>query len=204
MLLIIEQMNLDVQSRAASTCLVPNKYDCHVLVEMLDEATGQWVLSDPTFGLIAHNASDNSIATLAQMQAAARDEAWSLITYEYLTPTGIMFAYNYYLDYPLLFVNTYVSGQQPPTLTLPADPDTITKYYVPVGSLAPPGAYGAYALQCPNGATSTSAVVDGVSRNLDCDATFGVSQIVLATTIVPQDSAVVLKPRRFVFPAWQF
>jgi hypothetical protein len=206
MMALIEQMNLEVKTRVANTCLIPNSYDCHTLVELLDEGTNRWVLSDPTFGLTPRNAGDNSIATLDDMRAAARSQAWNAISYEYLTTSGASFANYYYLDYPLLFVTTYVSGRpsDQPELSEPVDPQTLTKYYVPVGSLAPPGVYGAYALQCPVGAEQISPVINGTAQKLDCDPTLSATHTILATTIVPQDGAVVLQPQRFLFPSAAF
>jgi hypothetical protein len=206
MMALIEQMNLEVQTRVANTCLIPNTYDCHTLVELLDEGTHRWVLTDPTFGLTPRNASDNSIATLDDMRVAARSQDWNAISYEYLTTSGASFANYYYLDYPLLFVTTYVSGlpSDQPTLSEPVDPDTLTKYYVPVGSLAAPGVYGAYALQCPAGVVQITPVVNGTVQTLDCDPTLRATHTILATTIVSQDGAAVIQPQRFLFPSAAF
>jgi hypothetical protein len=204
MLLMITQMNLGVQARKANTCLVPNRYDCHTLVELFDATQGRWFLADPTFGLALHNAADGSGATLDDMRNATRSQNWNAITYEYLTATGESFAGLYYLDYPLLFVNTYISDSDPMALEGPVDPDTVSKFYQAVGSLAAPGKFGPYALQCGAGAAQASATVDGTSQSLDCDPTLGITHVFLATTVDPQDGAVLLSPIRVVFPGDAF
>ena len=204
MLLMITQMNLELRARRANTCLVPNRYDCHTLVELYDEGSGRWILADPTFGMAPHNAVDGSVATLDQMRAATRSQDWDAITYEFFTPTADSFANYYYLDYPLLFVNTYASDSSPLALSGPVDPDTVSTYYQPVGSLDAPGKFGPYALQCPAGAAQVTATVDGNSRTYDCDATLAVTHIFLATTVAPQDGAVLLAPIRVHFPPAAF
>lgn len=204
MLLMIAQMNLGVQARPAHTCLVTNLYDCHTLVELYDQTTGRWELIDPTFGLAPHNAADGSNATLDDMRNATRSENWNAITYEYLTPSGDSFASLYYLDYPLLFANTYLSGSDPLTLSEPVDPDTVTKFYQTVGPVVAPGQFGAYALQCPAGAAQATATVDGTSQTFDCDPTLAVTRVFLATTAESQGSAVLLAPIRVHFPPDSF
>jgi len=167
----------------------------HTLVEVLVD--GEWRVIDPEFVVIPHNAADGSYATADDMRAATRAKNWSALRYEWLTERGDFFARRYYLDYPLVFANTY--DQNHGTLKAPLDPDAVSKFYVPIGSLPPPGAYGVYALQCAPGAATATSVIDGTPKTFDCDAA-GIAHTTKATTDEPQGGEVVLQPQRFVFP----
>jgi hypothetical protein len=195
---LINASDLGVKARLAQTCLVPNSYDCHTLVELLDEATQRWVLVDPTFALAPHNAADGSRATLDDMRRSARQGDWQAITYEFLTPEGDQYVQDGYIDYPLYFDHTYVSGANPAQLSEPLDDSVVQRFYIPIGTLPPPGYFGVYAVQCADGAAAASTLVDGVPVTLPCP-TLGVSWLQLETTNVPTDGSVVLQPVRFVF-----
>ena len=193
---LIEASGLGVQARIAQTCMVPNRYDCHTLVELFEESTGRWILVDPTFGLAPRNASDGSHATLDDMRASARSGNWNAITYEFLTPEGDQYAQDGYMDYPLYFYNTFVSGADPARLT-EALFNPAERVYIPLGSLPAPGHSGVYALQCADGKTA-SAVINGNPVTLACPA-LGLTWLQWQTTDVPTDGSVVLQPLRFVF-----
>ena len=121
-----------------------------------------------------------------------RAKNWSAITYEFFTPDAEKWAQRNYLDWPLYFVNTYLYG----LLTVPALSD-LSGYYIPLGTLSTP-APGVYALQCPAGAVSASAIYDGTDVSYPCNQ--DVTRTRIGSTVMPDDGAVVLQPVRFVFP----
>jgi hypothetical protein len=193
---LVEASGLGVKARIAQTCMIPNRYDCHTLVELFEEASGRWVLVDPTFGLAPRNAADGSRATLDDMRRSVRGGYWNAITYEFLTPEGDRYAQDGYMDYPLYFYNTFVSGAVPARLGEELF-DPVARVYIPLGSLPPPGQTGIYALRCADG-QSANAVVNGVPVTLPCPA-LGVTWMQWQTTDLPSDGSVVLQPLRFVF-----
>src|SRR5262249_36074383 len=195
---LINASGLGIQARLAQTCMVPNTYDCHTLVELFDESSQKWVLVDPTFALAPHNASDGSRATLDDMRHSARTGDWQAITYEFLAPEGDLYAQDGYIDYPLYFDNTYVSEANPAQLSEPLDDTLVQRFYIPIGTLPPPGYRGVYAVQCADGASTASTILDGVPATLACP-TLGVSWLQIETSNVPTDGSVVLQPVRFVF-----
>jgi hypothetical protein len=98
-------------------------YDSHAVVEILDTDSGRWLVLDPTFGIETMNA-DGVPATAEEISAAARGRNWSLLSFRFLTPAGDSYARNYYLDYPLLYLNVYVGGS-----TTPVEPSvSLTPY----------------------------------------------------------------------------
>jgi hypothetical protein len=194
---LVNASALGVKARLAQACMVPNRYDCHTPVELFDESSQRWVLVDPTYALAPHNA-DGSRATLDDMRRSARTGDWQAITYEFLSPEGDQYAQDGYIDYPLYFDNTFVSGANPAELSQALDDTVVQRFYIPIGTLPPPGYRGVYALQCADGATTASAVIDGVPATLECP-TLGVSWLHIQTSDVPSDGSVVLQPVRFVF-----
>lgn len=189
------QTHTTVQARELAVAFSPDAYDSHSLVEVFVD--NDWRVVDPEFALIPHNTVDDSYATADDMRVATRAKNWSAIRYEWLTDRADFFVRRYYLDYPLVFEHTY--NQDHTTLKVALDPDFITKFYVPLGALPPPGAYGVYALQCAPGAIQATSIIDGVVKTFDCNSA-GIAHTVKATTDEPQGGEVVLEPQRFVFP----
>lgn len=199
-----QDMGLQVESRIQNVCLNPNSYDCHTLVELRDPGTQQWRALDPTFGLAPRRAVDGSPATATDISLAARAQGWNAISYAFLTDNGNEYVRNYYLDYPLLFVNVY--GDSAPAAA--AAPDlSIAGYFTPVASLPvyPASAYQSYAIQCATGIAAVDLVIDGSPINLRCDDGLeGISHVFLAGTIELGSSTApgsfqLLKPVRNSF-----
>jgi hypothetical protein len=112
-------------------------HDSHVVVEIFDTDSGRWLVLDPTFAIQTLNA-DGLPATAAEISEAARTRNWSLLSYNYLTPAGDLYARRYYLDYPLLYLNVYDGGS-----TSPVEPSvSLTPYLDYLGvSVADFGTY---------------------------------------------------------------
>ena len=190
---VLQQMNSQLQARRLDVAL---NLDGHTLVEMLDSVTQRWILLDPTFDLTVSRTVDDVLATAEDMSAATRSEHWSDITYQFLGPLDDYYVRNYYLDYPLLFVDLYragdqqVNGQGGPvalymeTVSLPA---STTQVYV-VGCLAN---------------QTAELLIDGVVTTVDCSGVDGMSAAFNAATVAAtaQTSASVTlyRPRRFLF-----
>jgi hypothetical protein len=132
--------------------------DNHVLVEVFRQDLGKWLVLDPTFGVTA-TTTNGSWATAQELIGATRSRSWNDISYLYLTDRGSQFVDEYYLDYPLLFLNSdaAVDRQSPASYLLPEA--------TPVS-----GAVTLYTLQCASQATSVTASIDGHIRDVSCGA----------------------------------
>jgi hypothetical protein len=86
-----------------------NYYDMHTLVELHNPEQQNWMLLDPTFSLSPRLTSNGLWATAEDISAASRSQSWGAINYNFLGVLGDTVARNYYLDYPLLYLNVYDS-----------------------------------------------------------------------------------------------
>jgi hypothetical protein len=84
-----------------------NYYDMHTLVELYNPEQQIWMLLDPTFSLAPQLAADGQWATAEDISVASRAHDWGAIAYNFLGALDDSVAQNYYLDYPLLFLNVY-------------------------------------------------------------------------------------------------
>jgi len=189
---LLQEQVPHVRAREVAGCLATNTYDCHTVAEVYDGEA--WRIVDPTFGWIPRN-PDGSGATRNDLHRAARAHAWASIAYQYVTAKADFYGRRNYLDWPLYWVDTY-DGEI--DLDDDADDAVALEFYVPLGSLPPPGAKGVYALQCAAGATSAAALWDGVELSYPCNQ--GVTHVRAASSVIPQEGAVLLQPVRFVFP----
>ena len=197
---MVQALGNGVQTRVSGTCFqphVPGGGDCHVVVELYDPTSGRWVIADPTFGLAPHNAADNSQATLDDMQTMARTKNWGAISYEFLTPQGAYWANNYYLDYPLLFVNVLSSCCADSPTVSPEDTTVLADYETLVPS--DPATRAVYNATCPPGSSSVSLTIDDAPVTLPCDSVIGMTVSFWATHVTAQPGAAVYTPLRNVF-----
>lgn len=191
LLALIAQQAPTVQAREFAACLVTNSYDCHSLIEVNE--SGRWVLVDPYFAIIPHNA-DGSGATAADMQSAVRSMNWRAISYEYLTEKGASFAHRNYLDWPTYFVNSYEIDNRDTLMLTEAPYSDVQRFYQPAGT-----GYGIYAVQCNPGADSAVATIDDKTITFPCDKATGMTRNVGVNTTVNTVDGVLVQPRRFVF-----
>ena len=175
-----------------------NSPNCHELVEILDSDQSRWITLDPTFGLYTLNASGEA-ASAEEISEAVRDQAFSSLSFVFLTPAGRAYATGYYLDYPLLFMDLYTVGsqsgfEQPP-------PASLEPFLDLIGSATDSPVSNFYSIQCAAGSTSATANWDGTVRTHPC--TNGYTQIFwgIKVSLVPGDNsaAAIWRPHRFVF-----
>jgi hypothetical protein len=107
---ILVAMNTGLPSRFLNVCMNPNFYDCHTLVQLSADGGLTWIPLDPTFDITMKRASDGNWAQPQDVSTATRTFAWSAINYVYLGPQTDAFLKGYYIDYPLLYLNTYEGG----------------------------------------------------------------------------------------------
>lgn len=192
LLKVLSDANVPLQTRWRGICF--NYPDCHELVEILDPDNQRWTTLDPTFGLYTLNSSGQP-ATVEEVSAAARSQAFSSLSYIYLTPAGRNYALSYYIDYPLLFLEVYQPGgtsafEQPAPLLQP--------YFDSEGDAVDGQYSGFYSIECAPGSDSVNAVVDGVSDTFTC--TNGFTPVTFAFTLTLQGTAAgIWSPHRFVF-----
>ena len=82
-----------------------NGVDVHTLVKIYDTDRADWIMLDPMFDLTMKRASDGDYATPQEISAATASQSWNSIQYVLLGSVGDYFARNYYIDYPLLYLN---------------------------------------------------------------------------------------------------
>jgi regulation of enolase protein 1 (concanavalin A-like superfamily) len=115
LLAILHQMNIAADQTAAHQPQIINIYfdalDGHTLVQFWDSADGYWIPLDATFDMAAVNAGTGQWASPQEIEAATQASDWSAISYASLGPAGFADANDYYLDYPLLWLNP--AGQSP-------------------------------------------------------------------------------------------
>jgi hypothetical protein len=105
------EMNGQLAAGPLFIALNPNTWDTHTLTEMFVPETQKWMLLDPTFDLTVKRASDGGWATAEDVSAATRGQQWGDVSYEFLGPLADYYARRYAIDYPLLYVNVYHTGQ---------------------------------------------------------------------------------------------
>jgi len=169
--------------------------DQHTLVEMLDAASGTWLILDPTFDLTVTRASDGAWASAEDISASALSQQWNDVSYTFLGASGDVYVRGYYLDYPLLFLNVFHEGTWWP----PAAPAAVLPYMEPVSMPMTPQ-QGVYAVAC-SGTTVLS--IDHVDTAVACDGVDGMSNDIVAGLIEftsqTGDGVTVYRPRRYVF-----
>ena len=183
--------------KARSRGICYNSPNCHELVEILDSDQSRWITLDPTFGLYTLNASGEA-ASAEEISEAVRAQAFSSLSFVFLTPAEKAYATGYYLDYPLLFINLYTIGsqnfEQPP-------PASLEPFLDLIGSATDSPVSNFYSIQCAAGSASATANWDGTVRSYPC--TNGYTQIFwgIKVSLVPGDSsaAAIWRPHRFVF-----
>jgi hypothetical protein len=197
LLILMTDANVGLPARVLNTCLNPNLYDCHTLVEF-QNSDGRWIVADPTFGLLARRDADGELAGAIDIELATRALDWAAIDYELVTPDGTAFAEDYYLDYPLLFLNVLEPAPASDYL-LPLE--SPLSFFDNVGT--GPVSGGDYAIRCLAGQDEVTILVDGSARNVLCEPGIdGISQVLTVDTLeipISTGPVHVLKPRRFLY-----
>jgi hypothetical protein len=197
LLQLIGEARVALDSRTLNVGIQDDADDAHTLVEVLDVTSNRWITLDPTFGLVTLR-SDGVPATSAEISAAVRAQNWSALTFTFLTDAGELYARDYYIDYPLLFVNIQsASGsglvQDPPS--------TLAPYFdslpLPISGAA------SYSVKCAPGSNSATTDIDDTTETLDCIGPDGLTAVFLAHTIQPaigiNDTPEGWRLRRFRF-----
>jgi hypothetical protein len=193
---ILSEVNIGLPARRVDVSFNGTNLDAHSLVEMLNPDTDRWMLLDPTFNLAAKR-DDGSWAGPDDVSQATRASNWTAISYVFLGQALDALARDYYLDYPLLFVNVYHPGDE----YRPGVGGTIVPFLVPVaGDYS--GERRGLAVRC-QGSTTAEAIVDGRLTEVACNAADGFSSVFYASTVTAPGQtekpfAVYLVPR-FVF-----
>lgn len=192
LLRLLQEMGISAQfaadKRPRRLNIAFSTYDVHALAEMYNTSDGRWVLLDPTFAIVARRI-DGRYASKDDIQKATRSQRWSDITYTPLGSFGTTLARDYYLDYPLLYLNLTppAAGAGEPVLPY------LQSVAMPVNNVA---IYTVQSLTSP-----VTLVVNGRQSTFACLAADHISALFGARTInspVPAD-AQLLRPRRFVF-----
>jgi hypothetical protein len=122
------------------------------------------MLLDPTFATIPNMSADGSPATAEQIRDALVAGVHSNISYEGLASYSDALLRDYYIDYPLHFLNLY-RPTDPFVQGAGASP---LPYLLAVGNIAA-GAPATYALRCGESEASVVARIDGQDTTLKCD-----------------------------------
>jgi hypothetical protein len=189
LLLGLEQLNTGSAARQLDLTFRPRTRDRHTLAEWQRPDTGTWMLLDPTFALTV-NLADGTSATAEAMTLATREQQWTDMSYQFLSPAGDADARAFPIDYPLLYLHVARIGQPI------ADPLPYLEELTPPAS----GPWTTYIAAC-DGGTDAEVTVDGSTMILPCLGPQGTSNSFRAETVsIPGGStARLFKPRRFVF-----
>jgi hypothetical protein len=191
----LNQMRSPAPARILNVALNPNSYDGHTLVEMREPGGESWMILDPTFDLTVKRASDGAWAMQEDVSRATQAKRWNDVSYVFLGPFGDSVAQSYYIDYPLLYLNTYPVGSTVystgvsvlPFMDLQTLPTKSVDVYLIRGTKQ-----GTYVV-----------LVDGEERSVACTGTDNTSYLFYATVVdkVPGDPTPlqVYSPHRFVF-----
>jgi hypothetical protein len=190
---ILAEVNVDTAARVRQVLFYPNSYDGHILNVIRDESD-RWVVIDPTFALAAKRQSDGAWATAEDISEATRLQAWDTISYIPARPEGTFYAENYYIDYPLLFLNVDLTD-----IAAPATP-YLEEVPLPVDGH---GFSNIYILQCMNSSDQTF-LLDGATATMHCTGPEYLTKAFSAGSIAPLQGAGnnfrIYQLRRFVFP----
>lgn len=194
--LLTVDLNVSSQVRKLTTSFQSNGYDTHQLVELHDARSDRWLVLDPTFDLVPTRSADGELATADEVSQAAATQSWGVLSFRALGTMGDQYARDYYLDYPLLYLNVYHGGAG-----YQAGQGRSPLPYLDLVSLPVAGTRDVYVLGC---ATQTSALVtiDGVATSLDCSGVDGLSTAFYASAISIESGAGGVRAyqvRRFVF-----
>jgi hypothetical protein len=196
--ILLGDMNIPFTFRTLNLAFNANTYDVHTLVEMYNPDQQSWILLDPTFDLTATRASDGGWATAEDISSATVAKNWNQINYVFLGSKGDYYARNYYLDYPLLYLNVYHQG----TVPVLGQGASVLPYYQRV-SIPAIGA-GFYAIRCTSQPTVTfvDTVNNGVNYSIDCTGVDSFSYIFSAQSVAIPDGGTAFElyiPIRYVF-----
>jgi len=200
---VLKRMILDLKlgdARLLHISFNPNHLDMHTLVEYFDKGQGEWIILDPTFSMFVKRKADGMYATAADIQRSSLNRDWSGLEYILLDDRQ----YDYYLDYPLLFLNLHNStgdwkvGARSPVPYLEMVPLPVEKrpgWYVLqyVGQKRIDDDEKITAKVEVNGALQT-LVFDGIEQT---SKVFGATSIFVPKNI--KQNIVAYKPKRFVF-----
>jgi hypothetical protein len=190
---VLKQMNAtathpsDKQPRVFTTRF--NYLTTHTMVEFWNPDDSDWIVLDPTFDMAMKRASDGHWATVDDAQSAVMNRQWAAINYVPLGEYGLALAQEYYLDYPLYFLN-------PDSASSRVDP---LPYMQQVS--APTSTFGSYAITSDQ--HPTTILKDGSSYQPEFTDVDPVSWIFKATNVsIPSGNSAdikVYKALRFVF-----
>jgi hypothetical protein len=193
---VLNEMNIQTAARYLNLSFNATLLDAHTLVELLNLATGDWILLDPTFGLSAKR-SDGEWANAEDVSQATLAFDWEAISYVFLSAAGDSYARGYYLDYPLLYVNVYHQGQP---FVPGRGPSPLP--YLQVTTLPTSSSGAAYSVQC-NGSASIEVLIDRTLRQVTCDGVDATSGAFYASSVATpagtQPSFQLYRLQRFVF-----
>lgn len=194
LLSVLDQMNVtdrlpaDKQPRIYNTRF--NYLTTHTVVEFWNSDDNDWILLDSNFDLAMKRASDGHWATGEDVRSSVANRDWGAITYVPLGQYGLSLVQDYYLDYPLYFLNPEADSNK-------LDP---LPYMQQIQTL-PTNSKGAYAITADQ--HPATILKDGQSYQPDFSSADPVSWIFLATNVAIPDGSTanikVYKALRFVF-----
>ncbi|MEM7236107.1 MAG: hypothetical protein AAF517_28335 [Planctomycetota bacterium] len=103
---LVSSLGLNIDVRRRGVCFLSNGSDCHTLSEVYDTEAKHWVLVDPTFALVVKQRDGSEYLSVDELSALARERRFDEIQFECLLPYSEAALRSYYIDYPLLFLNS--------------------------------------------------------------------------------------------------
>jgi hypothetical protein len=132
------------------------------------------------------------------VSASSRARDWNAISYQFFDPRGPDIAANYYLDYPLLYMNIHDLKTGIPVEEVPS----VIDLYQSIGGTFL-GPRGSVAARCLVDGEIASIVVDGVDRELPCEGPDKLTHVFVASSAEPREGVEqqieFVRPNRYIF-----
>ncbi len=174
-----------------------NSLNGHVLVEHRLKAGDPWRILDPTFVLTAQRPDTKAGVDADVISEQTRAGQWDGWEYVPLSKESPLFLTQYYLDYPLLFLNPAPVGMGAPPESSQVSPFP----YLEEEPLPRSGSRDLFLVQCPAASVSTTLSVDGVELVAPCGGPFNTSAGFYASQVASGagEAPRLFRARRFRF-----
>ncbi len=172
--------------------------DGHVVVEHQFSPGGPWRVLDPTFVLTPRDPVSGAPLSVDDLSSRMRAGEWDAVEYVPLEEASEKYLLQYYLDYPLLFLNPAPVG----LFEAPAGEQLSPLPYLVEAALPIATTWDLFVAQCPENTEQVVLEINGAARLVPCRGPFRMSASFFAAQVESAAGAPpprVFRPKRFVF-----
>lgn len=166
-----------IYGRRQTVTLVGNYGVSHTTAEYYDPNTNEWIVADPTFGIVFYDEQTQTGKSAAALSDIVQRQAWNEVPYKFATSSGSYYANTEFMDPITLYLYVQPQGGNL-SGDLPVSP-------LPYLNLVPASQYGTqgfYVFSIPDGTSGLTLVdpagqysVSSFSRNLNLTQEDGTS-----------------------------